>query len=188
MKKHKRFNDNELRLLLLLTDGKGHASHEIEKELDMDQGKLSRLVNKLEGMGWINREVKTIYSKGSRSHKDEYPFYIQQDKLSDLCSELQYRMNAYERERGELQDIINQEFDDWMSNGNELQESDNFRQYKSAQTKLKDRSLDSTSITNSLKEVSYPVVRYWLWRMKQEVEKLPKLELPRHGQVNTTQD
>jgi hypothetical protein len=82
MEKFKRFNDNELRLLLLLTDGKGYASHEIEKELDIDPGNLSKIVKKLEGWGWIYRTKRTMYSKGSRSRKEEYPFYIEKSIIN----------------------------------------------------------------------------------------------------------
>ncbi len=82
MKKFKRFSDNELRLLLLLTDGTGHASYEIEKELKIDQGNLSKIVKKLEGWGWIYRTKRTMYSKGSRSRKEEYPFYIEKSIIN----------------------------------------------------------------------------------------------------------
>jgi len=88
MKITRDLTEKELCLLFILADGNGHPSHEIEKKLKIDQGNLSRLVNKLERERWIYRNKKTIYSKGSRGHKTEYPFYINQDKMPLVVKEI----------------------------------------------------------------------------------------------------
>ena len=198
--KHRRFTDEQLRVLLCIADNKPVSQDTIDflqpivppdwkprdndrltqkdltAETGIEKGNLSHVVNELIADGYLVRQDSKESKRPGRP--GEYLDLASPYVILDLRDELEYRMNAYEREKGELLDLIDNELiacqecacpGGWDEDKSER----HFERYENALAKLKDSGLDSSGVTCSLKVVSYPMVRYWLWRMRQKAENVP---------------
>lgn len=160
----------------------------ITKLTGIEKGNLSRNIAELIARGILKRQGSRKSRCAGRPAK--YLILVSPYTILDLCDELEYRMSGYERERGDLQDFIDKQTRDWLRSDDQWDVADGFtmtgiEENREAKTKL--QKLYRFAASNSLREVSYPMVQYWLWRLRQKVEKVPKQEIRCHGQMNVTQ-
>ena len=76
------FNEDELRILALLADDKGHGLWEMSDKLEIDKGYLSKILRRMKIDGLIDKKERPLYRppKEPGPHT-EYPWYIQKDEL-----------------------------------------------------------------------------------------------------------
>ncbi len=196
---YRRFNDSQLRVLLCIAVNKPISQDAVnflqpivppgwkprdydrltQTDLtvltDIEKGNLSNNIKELVAGGYLMRQG----SKGSKrsGRPGEYLDLASTYVILDLRDELEYRMSVYEEERIKLQRFVDTKWNDMLSFDPDAgeAESDEFdrglEEYSEAQARL--GKLYPWSVSTSLKEVSYPMVNHWLWRMRQEAENVP---------------
>jgi DNA-binding MarR family transcriptional regulator len=85
MAKEDGFNETELKVFAFLADDKGHALWQMCNEMNIDEGRLSKILKGLNSKGLIYKKERSLdRPAGERGPKIEYPWYIQKDRLSDI--------------------------------------------------------------------------------------------------------
>ncbi|VVB70047.1 Uncharacterised protein [uncultured archaeon] len=209
------FNDEQLRILLCIADnvpipqddlkelmhtapGWKPRDYELLTQSDItkltgiEKGNLSHSITELVARGILKQQDSRKSKR--RGRPGRYLELASHYTIFYVCDELQYRMKGYGQERGELDSVIEKLYHELFQipYDEETADSDNLEnavlgKYACALTKYAKLG-DPSSASNSLKEVSYPMLQYWSWRMQHEAKKVPKLKCKCEGQMDVSFD
>jgi hypothetical protein len=172
--KYYQFTDEELRVLISVANRGPLSQIELSELTGIKPGNLSHIIKKLNSKGSLafHGSCKTRHV-GRPSEKWDLG---SPQIIHEICIELEYRKQCYESEIDKCLLYLSEKSKVEYDKVADDEEITNVFMNKKYVQILKKRLVLGGGITDTLKIVSYPFVRYWLSKLREMAKEIPKME------------